>query len=523
MLIGDLIRRRAAASPEQEFWRDKDLSISYDQVNRDANRVARALLAEDLQPGDHIAICSASCYEYTAVHFGVAKAGMVLAHLNPKFSPSELQHVAEHSEAKLMFIGSSVAHRTEPLYDKLSKIIRWVGLPDGGTEACDWLEPIGHWVEDHGDDEPDLSPFANPPDTPVIFPESPLQLLYTSGTTGFPKGALISHQAKIRHGTTHVLNMRLGLGDRLYSALPLYHQFAQWLVLTSVPLAGASVLAVPKFDPAHCWQSLLQGGITHMGAVPTMLYRLLEHQETLVEPAPDLRGIVYGGAPMDAQRIQSLRVSFPGAELFQGFGQTEVGYCIGLHDPEHQTHPESVGKADLFSEIMLVDEDGKLVPDGAVGEIVAATPYLMNGYYKDPIATSEFFAFGPEWGRTGDLALKDEDGFYHLAGRKVDLVISGGVNIYPIEIERALEKHPAVADVAVFGIPHPDWGETIHAVIVLNPNSQATEEQLAEFCRDELAGFKVPKSFSFTDALPRTHSGKVRKIDLKAPYWESFG
>jgi len=162
-----------------------------------------------------------------------------------------------------------------------------------------------------------------------------------------------------------------------------------------------------------------------------------------------------------------------------------------------------------------------------VGEIVVSTPYMMNGYYKDPAATAEYFAIGSDWGRTGDLAFRDEEGYYFLAGRKKDMVISGGVNIYPIEIEQVLEAHPDVLEAAVFGIPHPDWGETLHATLALrqdkDQSAELSEAALVEFCRERLAGFKVPRSFSFADHLPRTASGKIRKNLLRAPYWENPG
>jgi fatty-acyl-CoA synthase len=341
---------------------------------------------------------------------------------------------------------------------------------------------------------------------------APFQILYTSGTTGLPKGALISHQAKIRQGTTHALNLGLMAGDRILSALPLSHQFAQWLVLVCAPLTGAAVLALPAFDPEAAWRALDRDGITHLPAVPTMLYRLLDAPGGA---APALRTIVYGAAPMEPGRIAQLRKRFPGVRLFQGFGQTETGYCLGLHDADHDRRPESAGRPDLFSTVRLVDGQGRDVAPGEVGEIVARTPYLMNGYHKDPAATAAYFAFGSGWGRTGDLARRDAEGYFILAGRKQDLVISGGVNLYPAEVERVLASHPAVAEAAVVGVPDADWGESLHAAIILRDGLAAGPAQLEAHCRAQLAGFKVPRRFSFHADFPRTASGKVRKTDLR--------
>ena len=523
MLIGDLIRRRAAISPHQEFWRDEELSISYDQLNRDANRIARAILSEGLVPGDHVAICAGNGYEYAAIHFGAAKAGVVLTHLNPRLTAVELTRLCTHSEAMLVFFGEAQQTVMDATRDSLPRVRKWIQmLEDSDDPVPGWAESVSRWILPHTEEEPDLSRFSVQPGAPPVFPEAPFQMLYTSGTTGFPKGVLISHRAKLAHGTTHVINTGLQPGDQVWSALPLYHQFAQWLALVCVPMAGATLFSANAFDPGKCWEALRNEGITHLPAVPTMLYRLLDHDLASGAPPADLRCIVYGGAPMDAGRITTLRVCFPGARLFQGFGQTEVGYCLGLHNEDHQQRPESLGKADLFSEILLVNEQGGEVAPGEVGELIARTPYLMNGYHKDPAATEAFFQFGVGWGRTGDLATRDAEGYFTLAGRKVDMIISGGVNIYPMEIEKVLEAHPAVAEVAVIGIPDDDMGESVHAVVVLNSGHNAGDLELTSHCREQLAGFKVPRSFTYAESLPKTHTGKIRKVELRESFWSQY-
>ncbi len=288
-----------------------------------------------------------------------------------------------------------------------------------------------------------------------------------------------------------------------------------------MPLAGAAVVAAPGFSPAACWAALREEGITHLPAVPTMLYRLLDDPGAEGAPPAALRGIVYGGAPMEPDRVRALRLCFPGVRLFQGFGQTEVGYCLGMLDEDHNRRPESLGKPDIFSEVRLVDEQGRDVPVDEVGEIAARTPYLMNGYYKDPAATETFFALGAQWGRTGDLAVRDGEGFFTLAGRKIDLIVSGGVNVYPAEVERALLTHPALAEAAVFGIPDADWGEAVCAGVILREGETEEAEALIAHARQTLAGFKVPRRLAFHQSFPRTHNGKVRKVELRAPFWEN--
>jgi len=521
MLIGDLLENRARSTPEGVFWEQGGRAWRYSEINQAAHRVARTLRAEGLRPGEHAAIQALNGPAYLAAHFGAAKAGVVLAHLNTHYSATELHRLIDHSEARLVFLSPAQVESIDSIQAGLPRIRRWVLLPEGGWDDAPGAKelPCPPWAVD-------LAAWWDPPDADSaagggvsdgrdLDPESPFQLLYTSGTTGAPKGALISHRAKFRQGTTHALNLGLLPGDRLYSTLPLYHQFAQWLMLVSVPIAGATVVARPAFDAADCLAALADERISHLPAVPTMLYRLLDHSGGEIPFAPWLRCIVYGGAPVAGSRIPLLRKAFPNVRLFQGFGQTETGYCLGLHDGDHDRRPEALGRPDVFSEVRLVDERGRDVSDGQVGEIVARTPYLMQGYHRDPAATEAYFAFGGQWGRTGDLAVRDNEGYFTLVGRMDDMIISGGVNIHPAEIEQVLLQHPDVADAAVWGHPDEEWGEQVVATVIPREGANLAVETLETHCREALAGFKCPRRFLVLEAFPRTPSGKVQKHLLR--------
>ncbi|MBI4083183.1 MAG: AMP-binding protein [Candidatus Lambdaproteobacteria bacterium] len=520
MLIGDLLRRRAALSPHVVFWEAEDGRHTYAELDAAANRVAHALRAEGLRPGDRAAVADAGGFAYAAVHFGAAKAGVLLAHLNARSSAPELAALLARLGPAIVLYGSVLAPAIAAARAALAgggrAPARWILLPGApvGEAAREpasppWAAPFGGWLEPHSAAEPEA--LACPPETPF-------QLLYTSGTTGVPKGVLIGHRAKLRQGMTHALNLGLAAGDRVLSSLPLYHQYGQWLALVAVPLTGATLVARRRFDPAEAWADLRGGAITHLPAVPTTLQRLMDAPAAAGAAPPALRQITYGGAPIAAERVRELRRRFPAARLFQGFGQTETGYCLGLHDGDHDRRPDALGKPDVFSEVRLLDEQGREVPEGAVGEIVARTPYLMAGYLDDPEASAAYFAFGRAWGRTGDLARRDAEGYFTMAGRKRELVISGGENIYPAEIEQALHGHPAVAEAAAFGVPHADWGETVVAAVLLRPGARATEPDLIAHCRARLAAFKCPRRLAILADLPRTASGKVRKPDLRAAW-----
>ena len=525
MLIGDVIAQRAALHPDRVYWEQEAARVTYGQMEHAANRVARALRAggpgAPLAPGDHVAICGETDWAYAAVHFGAAKAGLVLVHLNPGLPAGELARLIAHSDARLLLAGARAKRALAGLGQAGAMLPPVVTLPgsdeeaeaekEGDPAAAPWrVTPWEEWLAPHG---------GEPPPAPSIGPGTPFQMLYTSGTTGAPKGVLIPHRAKLRQGMTHRMNLALEPGHRVLSALPLHHQYAQWLLLVTVPLAGATAVVHARFDAAAAWSALAGGDITHLPLVPTTLYRLLEFAQANPgsAKAPALHCIVYGGAAVDATRLPQVRRVFPGARLFQGFGQTETGYCMGLHDAHHESHPHSLGLADVFSEVRLRTPDGAEAAIGEVGEIVARTPYLMLGYYKNPGATAEYFAHGEGWGRTGDLARRDAEGFFTLVGRVDDMLISGGVNVHPEAVEQALAAHPAVRECAVVGAPHPEWGQQVAAVVCTVGGRELDAALVAELeahCRERLAPHQCPRQWRQAAELPRTHSGKVRRFVL---------
>ncbi|MDH4224200.1 MAG: acyl--CoA ligase [Deltaproteobacteria bacterium] len=527
MLIGEIISRRAAISPDFTYWRQGDQRLTYEWFGRQSNRVAHGLLREAGGPPPRDWMAGVFCGNhpaYPAVFFGAAKAGVVLVHLNDRYGPRSLAQTVAHAGCRVGFVDMArLKVVEEALADRETRqsiqVQTWVVVdPPVGEALPGWAVAWEDWLSGNSGEEP--PPLENTRET------DPFQLLYTSGTSGEPRGVLISHASKIRLATTHALNIGLNADSRVVSALPLCHHFAQWLNMVALPLVGGMLVSLPHFDPQAIWYVMSRHGITHLPGVPTMLRRLLDVPGSERGAANDLEQIVYGGEPADELLVNRLKARFPGVRLFQGLGQTETGYYLGLHTPDHNLSPRSVGRPDVFSEVRLVDEAGKNVPDGQVGEIIARTPYMMNGYYKDDAATADYHRFGALWGATGDMAWKDPKGYYYLAGRKSDLIISGGINIHPVEVEKTLLAHDQVVDAAVVGMPDTQWGEAVWAAVVLrSPNGLSQpqggshpglEKELLDFCHTRLEGYKIPRRITFLARLPRNAGGKVVRLDVKA-------
>ncbi len=524
--IGQLLEKRASISPNWPCWRTLSSVYNYGQLHTLARQVAAALLASKLSPNASVGVVAYAGFERWAFQYGAALAGMVAAHASPQLTQPEMTHFCQHSGVQLLLVNAQQLSLVQACLPEWVEIQRVVVLPasflDAARDANKNLENsslptlpercVGweKWLA-LGDETQTQSciPLAE-----SLDPAAPFQMLYTSGATGTPKGVRISHRAKIAQGLVHSVNLGLQPGDTLLSALPAHHQFAQWLIGVSVPLSGACVFACPQFSAQQFWHLLTTQAIRCLPAVPTMLYRLLQTKPSIVRT--QLRSIVYGAASIQTQCIQKLRQCFGGVKLFQGFGQTEAGYCLGLHDHEHDLRPDSIGRPDLFSQVKLVSPEGERVALGEVGELVVRTPYMMNGYHKDDAATAAYFSYGQGWGRTGDLARCDSQGFYTLAGRAIECIMSGGVKVYPLEVEKALAQMKGVEEVAVLGLPDADWGEVVVCVWQGKagdnmPNSDA----LRRYCRQVLSPEKRPKRFVRLEALPRTSSGKIHKASIK--------
>jgi fatty-acyl-CoA synthase len=481
--VGDWPACRARLTPEREAIVEVESGrrFTYAQLERRVARAAAWLAREGVRPGDRVALALPNVAAYLELHFACARLGAIDLPLNTRLAPPELAHIRRDAEPALVVADGDVAGRLATA---------------GGPGAVTGLDAYEAAVAG-GDPAP--TPSAPGGEAPQI-------VMYTSGTTGQPKGALLPHRKQLFNSLNADLFFDLSGRDRVLVALPLFHSFG--LNILSVPMLyrGGTVVLARSFDPQTFLETVGRERITFFGGVPTMFRRLLA---TGLAGAPlgSLRFAFTAGAAIPVETIHAFHSA--GILLKQGFGQTETSILCCLDADDALRKAGTVGRPVFHAEVRVVDEALRDVPDGVVGEIVVRGPITMLGYWRNPDATAEVFRGG--WLRTGDLATRDAEGFLTLVGRGRDMYISGGENVYPPQVEAVLLAHPAVTDVAVVGVPDPDWGEVGRAFVILADGHSADPADLLAFARERLASYKLPAQVVFVREFPRTETGKVQK------------
>jgi long-chain acyl-CoA synthetase len=337
-------------------------------------------------------------------------------------------------------------------------------------------------------------------------------ILYTSGTTGTPKGAELTHANLGRNAEVALQLFGLHARSVILGSLPLFHSFGQTCALNAAMLAGASVTLLPRFDAGRALEIIERDRVTVFMGVPTMYGALLNHPERDRYDVSSLQLCVSGGASLPVELLHGFEQAF-GCTILEGYGLSETSPIASFNHPDRDRKPGSIGTPIDGVEMKLVDPTGDEVPPGEVGEIVIRGHNVMKGYWRKPDATSE--AISPDgWFRSGDLAVMDEDGYFFIVDRKKDMIIRGGYNVYPREIEEVLYSHPAVREAAVVGVPHAELGEEVAAAVALKPDIRATEEELREYVKEQVAAYKYPRLVWFVDELPKTATGKILKREL---------
>ena len=496
----------AAQRPDALAVRFAGVDRTWAQLLDRVRRLAAALRASGIGPGDRIAVLDLNHPATVELTLACGQIGAACAVVNFRLAPPEIVYVVADAGARLLLHGPEFAQAVGEIRDKLTDVehVIPIGGDGDGYEA---------WLAAH---EPDPAHHASAPDDCFLQ-------LYTSGTTGFPKGAMLTHRSMLAHSANVAADADLGPADVLQVAMPLFHVGGMSYALIGLS-CGATLRVLRMPDPVAVLDMLEHDGITHTFLVPALLAAMMRVPGVGERTFPTLRGVYYGASPMPLPVLRACLKVFPG-RMAQVYGMTEAsGVVTALqardHDDPAVAHRlVSAGTPIQGVEIEIHDPGtGEPVGIGEPGEICVRTEQLMSGYWGRPEATAA--AVTPEgWLRTGDGGHIDADGYVYVTDRIKDMIISGGENIYPAEIERVLAEHPAVGDCAVIGVPDERWGEVPKAVVVPAPGATVDVDALLAHCLAHLAPFKVPKSVDVLDELPRNPTGKILKKDLRAPYW----
>jgi long-chain acyl-CoA synthetase len=506
--IADLIRTHGAERPDAIAVEVDDRSVTFGDLDRRSSQVANALLRAGVQRGDRVASIDKNGVEFFEVTFGLAKVGAVNVAVNWRLAPAEMLQIIDDAKAEVVLVAPEFYEHVEKIEGDLARVHTIIAL----GEHPRW---VGYeaWIAD----QPDTDPGVPSEGGDVAFQ------LYTSGTTGLPKGVMLSNDNFFK-GVVGIADQWRFTPDSVNLAMmPTFHiAGAGWSMVGLY--FGCRTVVLRDVDPAAILRLIPEKGITNAFMVPVVIQFLLMTPGVEDVDFSTLRALVYGASPITEAVLTQGMERF-GCEFIQVYGLTETtGAIVQLdgvdHDPVNRPRLlRSCGKSYPWVEIRVVDStSGEDVADGEVGEIWTRSHQNTIGYWDNPEATAAAIT-ADGWFKTGDAGFL-EDGFLFLHDRVKDMIVSGGENVYPAEVENALMKHPDVADVAVIGVPDDTWGEAVKAIVVKAEGTDPSEADLIAFAREHLAGFKLPKSVDFADALPRNPSGKLLKRELRAPYWE---
>jgi long-chain acyl-CoA synthetase len=501
----ELSRYHAAVRGERVAMTFEGRETTFGQLDRRASRVANGLRATCTIAQARVAVLDKNTDHFFELLFGAAKARDVLVPVNWRLAPAEMAYIVNDAQAEILFVGEEYVGIVEQLRPELHTVKQIVALAGGHPE---W-ETYVTWR----DGQTSADPHLETPGTDVVLQ------LYSSGTTGHPKGAQLTHDGLMVSLPAAREWYPCSTDDVQLTSMPQYHFSGSFMGLVSL-FAGGRIVITRQVDTAEILQLIPAERVSRACFVPAVLLFLLQTPGCRDTDFSSLGYIVYGGSPIPLDLLREAVDTFQ-CGFGQVYGMTEVGIVTTLlprdHDPAGSRRMCSVGKPLGNAEIKVIGEDGAVLPPHQVGEIVARTPQVMKGYWRLPEATARTVRDG--WIYTGDAGYFDEDGYLYVHDRVKDMIISGGENIYPAEVESALYGHPAVADVAVIGVPDEHWGESVKAVVVRAPGTEATEAELIAYARKGIAHYKAPRSVDFVDELPRNPSGKVLKRVLRAPHW----
>jgi long-chain acyl-CoA synthetase len=471
------------------------------------SRLCAALGGLGVGRGDRFAVMAFNSHQFLELYHAAFLGAGVVNPLNLRLAPRELTYILQDSGTRVCFV--------DPIFAGVIDQVR----SETGIEQ---VVLIGEGDAPHDLRYEDLLAGAEPLLPAEPEEEDPVVLMYTGGTTGLPKGVLLDQRAEVLNAYHVAMNWGLTEDYVYLHQTPLFHAASMGGVL-GIPACGATSVSIPVFDPAQVLAAVEQHQVTMTVMVPTMVGMLLDHPDFRPEQLASLRTLTYGASPMPTALLEKLLALFPEMDIYQGYGMTEASAILTALGPEEHRRGgdllKSAGRPVIGVHLTIQGPDGEVLPAGATGEVCARAGNFMREYWNKPEATEEVFRDG--WYHTGDAGYLDPDGYLFLVDRVKDMIVTGGENVYSVEVENALAAHEAVAQVAVIGIPSEQWGEAVHAVVVLHEGMAVEESDLQAHAREYIAGYKVPKSVEIrTEPLPLSGAMKVLKRELRAPYWE---
>jgi long-chain acyl-CoA synthetase len=491
--LAELLTNSVARDPDHVALKLDDAEVTYGQLDEASARVVGLLRERGLVQGDRVGIMLPNVPYFAICYYGVLRAGGVVVPMNVLLKRREVEFYLQDPGAKLLFAWMGFEEDARAGADAAGA--ECVAVAPGEFEKLlAGSEPVREVADMDGSD------------TAVI--------LYTSGTTGTPKGAELTHENLLRNAEIARGLFDLGSEAVTLGALPLFHSFGQTCGLNATIGGGGTLTLIPRFDPGKALEIIQRDKVNVFEGVPTMYSAMLHHAERDKFDTSSIELCGSGGSAMPVEVLRGFEDAF-GCKVLEGYGLSETSPVASFNHRDRDRKPGSIGTPVTGVEMKVVDEDGNEVPEGEVGEIVIRGHNVMKGYWNRPDATAETIIDG--WLHTGDMAKVDEDGYFFIVDRKKDMIIRGGYNVYPREIEEVLYEHPAVREVAVVGLPHDDLGEEVGAAVVLKDGADATEEELRAYAKEQVAAYKYPRKIWFVDDLPKGPTGKILKREVEPP------
>lgn len=510
MKLTQSLKRALQTHPDGIATLNGEHQLTWSQFYERITRAAAGLKQLGLNTGDRVAILSLNSDRYFEMIYALPWAGLISVPLNIRLSPAEIVFLLNDSEAKVLCVDATFAELLKDFSGKLDTVEHIIYLDDGSLEGALSYEALVNIATAQEDAN------AGGDDVAGIF--------YTGGTTGLPKGVMLTHTNLVANGLNAVHGFAMNRHSRYLHAAPMFHA-ADAAANIGLTMLGGTHVFVPRFDPDLVLETIARCKVTNVTLVPTMVNMLINAPDFARYDLSSLERIGYGGSPMPEAVLLKAKKLMPHVKFSQAYGMTELSPIITILDNEfhvvdgpNQGKIRSAGQVVLSGEIRVVDENDNELPRGQIGQVIARGPMVMKGYWKREKETAEAVANG--WMHTGDAGYMDDEGFLFIADRVKDMIISGGENVYSVEVENAIQKHPAVAACAVIGIPSDQWGEEVIAIIVPVESQEPSSQDIIDFCKAQIAGYKCPRQVIFVDALPMSGAGKILKNKLREPFWK---